>query len=326
MIGMKSLMPSIDNMAFSKHISDLLAQGAYEQGWRRMFFERWAEYSYPGHSRSVRPFRSLLHINGRTVAIVREGSYGDMFQFVRYVPLLAARARVVILQVHPSEVRLLFGNLPGNVGLVLSDASDHVSEANIPDEVEHITALFDLPYHFETTLDTIPNELPYLQVPATVLEARQLPLKTRPRVGVVWSEDVNQADDTDRSIPFATLAGFADFDEIEFVSLQMGSPAEADGFPMLRPLHAGFDWLDTAAIVAQLDLVITVDTAVAHLAAAMGVKTWILSRFDPCWRWLGNRPDNPWYPNVARVFGQTDPTDWSTTITAVQAELGHLYR
>lgn len=184
-----------------------------------------------------------------------------------------------------------------------------------------------MPYHFRTSFETVPNDNPYLFVPNEAIEARRLPETSLTRVGLCWaggtSDELNQRNyDYRRSFDLDTYKPLSVVRGIEFVSLQMGQRSDqtCDALPMLRPLDESFDFLDTAAVIAQLDLVITVDTAVAHLAAAIGKPVWLLSRYDCCWRWTKNQRENVWYPNL-RVFGQTVYRDWSRPIAQVVVAL-----
>ena len=293
--------------------TDALARGDYQTGWS-LYQSRWNTAVGKSHTKPPRPFSDLSEIKNKRVAVLREGGHGDVIQFARYIPLLAAQAAEVLLFVFPSELRLLRHNMPANVTLKAT--------TEMPEDYEYTTALFDLPYHFRTTIETIPAA-PYLTVPVF----SRLPPTAKKRIGVCWAggAQINVNDrshDRHRSIRLNQLASLGDFsDNIEFINLQAGARGNDTGLPMTRVLEDGFDWLDTAGIIAQLDLVITVDTAVVHVAGALGRPTWLLSRFNPCWRWLGNRPDGLWYPGIVRVFGQTAYDDWVPVIARLHDEL-----
>lgn len=296
---------------------DALSHGEYETGWT-MYFDRWDRTAGKIQTKPPRPFHAASDVENKGVAILREGGHGDIIQFVRYVPMLANIAAEILLYVLPCETRLLKHNLPANVIL------RQTTEA--PDDYEYTTSIFDMPYHFRTTMQTIPSA-PYLVLPAEMSASRRLPPTTRKRVGIVWagrsqSHDIEAAFDRRRSIKLTNMSGFSRLnDDIEFINLQAGPRGYDADLPMTRVLEPEFDWLDTATIVKQLDLVITVDTAMVHLAGAMGVPTWLLSRSDPCWRWHNNCPDSAWYPGIVRVFGQTTFDDWSPVITTVYQSL-----
>ena len=292
-----------------------LACGDYPTGWA-LYRSRWDTIIGKQYTKPPRPFDELSEIAGKRVAVLREGGHGDVIFLARYIPLLAAQAAAVRLFVQPSEVRLLQPNMPANVTLCAT--------AEMPDE-EYTTALFDLPYLFHTTIETIPPA-PYLTVADEAVSARRLPPTSKMRVGLCWAGgaqiNVHEGSkDQGRSIRLSQLASLGDFsDSIEFINLQAGVRANDPGLVTTRVLEDDFDWLDTAAIVKQLDLVITVDTAVGHLAGALGCPTWLLACRNSCWRWFGNRADSLWYPGIVRVFGQTGD-EWEPVVEVVHAAL-----
>jgi hypothetical protein len=193
--------------------------------------------------------------------------------------------------------------------------------------------LMSLPSRLGVSLDSIPAECPYLAPDPKAASAWADRLATLPglKVGLVWAGDPQSLQpaaarvDPRRSLRLNQLAPLAAVAGVSFLSLQKGAPAEQAraGLPGMT-LH---DWTseltsfaDTAALVQNLDLVISVDTAVAHLAAALGRPVWLLNRFDSCWRWLDGRDDSPWYPTL-RQFRQTRPGDWAEVISRVRAAL-----
>jgi hypothetical protein len=193
--------------------------------------------------------------------------------------------------------------------------------------------MVSLPLAFDTTLETVPAEIPYLSAdPADVAVWRNR-LRAVPglRVGVVWAGNSRfgsaelMATDQRRSMPLHTLAPLASVAGCSFVSLQAGPPAGQATSPpagMILYDHTDLlgDFADTAALIETLDLVISVDTSVAHLAGAMGKPVWLLNRFDSCWRWLPHRDDSPWYPTM-RLFHQTTPGNWDNVARRVVAAL-----
>jgi hypothetical protein len=249
-----------------------------------------------------------------------EQGLGDTLQFCRYLPLIDPRHKV-IFEVQTPLVDLM-QQIPGVDSVVALGAPLPDFDAYCP--------IMSLPLVFKTTLDTIPNQTPYLRAdPAKVeLWATRLEVAQGLRVGLVWAggarpnqpelESVNRR----RNISLATLAPLLQTRGVSFVSLQKGPPASeahalSPGLPLLDFTDDLHDFTDTAALVETLDLVIAVDTAVAHLAAAMGKPVWLLNRFDTCWRWLLNRDDSPWYPTL-RIFRQPAPHDWATPVAALQ--------
>jgi thioredoxin-like negative regulator of GroEL len=262
---------------------------------------------------------------GRTILVHDEGGFGDTLQFVRYAPLLAKRGARVVLLVQPPLVRLL-GRMPGLAGVVARGALLPPYDLHCP--------MLSLPHGFGTTLQTVPARVPYLQADvskAACWRARLAEAGAGFRVGLVWSGAARpnmppaHAMDRRRSLPPACLAPLAGVPGVRFVSLQAGPVAARPppGLDLLDPMAECADFDDTAAVVAGLDLVISVDTAVAHLAGALGRPVWLLSRYDACWRWLRDRRDSPWYPTL-NLYQQAVPGAWAPVIEAVAAELRRL--
>ena len=297
----------------------LLARGEYEAGW--------AEYEWRHHvprlagRRFAQPQWDGEELGGRIILLHAEGGLGDSLQFVRYVPLVVARGGRVVLEVQPPLQRLC-KSLPG-VSQILSFG------AALP-AFDLQCSLFSLPRGFRTTLDTIPDR-PYLAADPVLAAAWRDRLGPTGglRIGLVWAGGAalgaaaTSRADHRRSMHLPDFASLADVAGVQLFSLQLGPPAaqlaEAT-FAIQNPMAAVTDFADTAAVVANLDLVISVDTAVAHLAGAMGKPVWLLSRFDACWRWLRDRSDSPWYPSL-RVYTQAEPGEWAPVVTRVRADL-----
>ncbi len=241
-------------------------------------------------------------LDGRTLLIHAEQGLGDTLQFVRYVPLAAACGGRVVLAVQPTLVRLLQGT-PGAAEVVPAGAALPAFDVFVP--------LLSLPRLFGTTLESVPPPLPY-GVPRAPGQVGRL------RVGLVWAGGSVFTDDQHRSMPATAMDGLAGVPGVQFVSLQLDAaalPAGAeDGMAGVQ------DFADTAPRVAGLDLVIAVDTAVAHLAATMGVPVWLLSRHRGCWRWGHGQADSPWYPGL-RLFRQSRPRDWDGVVQEVRVAL-----
>ncbi|WP_306703531.1 tetratricopeptide repeat-containing glycosyltransferase family protein [Azospirillum isscasi] len=303
----------------------LLASGQFREGWEE-FEWRWETRQLdPVHRSFAQPeWTGAEDVAGRTVLLYAEQGLGDTLQFVRYAPLLAARGARVLVGCSPALVRLM-------------ERADGVSAAiawggDLPPFDLHIP-MMSLPRAFATDLGSIPAPVPYLHAdPADVALWRdRLPEDGRLRVGLVWAgsprtvRGVASPIDRRRSLPLAALAPLADVPGVRFVSLQMGPGAaqlaEAPaGMDIADPMAGVRDFADTAALAETLDLVITVDTSVCHLAGGLGRPVWTLSRADACWRWLGNREDSPWYPTM-RVFGQDRSGDWSGVVARLRAAL-----
>ena len=264
----------------------------------------------------------------RVVLVHAEQGLGDTLQFCRYVPLVAAGSKLV-LEVQAPLRRLLSG-LPGIAAIVARGD-------RLPPYDAH-AALLSLPLLVGTRLPTIPCEIPYLAAdPRDCARWRQrLGGLSGLRVGLVWAGGFRPdqpwaaAVDRRRSMALAQMAPLAAIAGVSFLSLQKGEPAgQALSPPAGMVLHDFTaelaDFTDTAALIEALDLVISVDTAVAHLAGALGKPVWLLNRFDTCWRWLLDRDDSPWYPSL-RQFRQPVAGDWASVMAAVSAALAALVR
>ncbi|MGQ9370228.1 tetratricopeptide repeat protein [Azospirillum sp. ST 5-10] len=295
--------------------------------------EGWEEYEWRWRTRQLaaptlgRPPWQGEDPAGRTILLHAEQGHGDTLHFVRYAPLLAARGARVVLLVQPALKRLV-ARLPGLAAVCGAGETLPAFDRHAP--------LMSLPRLFGTTLDSIPAACPYLSAPAEAVarwEGR-LPQDGRVRVGLVWSGDprpgVVRANLTDRrrSVPLDAFAPFARIPGVRFVSLQKGAAAAQaktppPGMDLVDWMDEAGDFADTAGLVERLDLVITVDTSVAHLAGGLGKPVWVLSRFDSCWRWLEGREDSPWYPTL-RFFRQPAPGDWDGLFERVAGELAAL--
>jgi Flp pilus assembly protein TadD len=264
-------------------------------------------------------------LKGKRLLVYAEQGLGDTLQFARYIPLLAGRGAQVFICCAANLHRLL-GRLPGCTAVTAPDTT--------PPDVDYCCPMLSLPYRFGTTLATIPGPGPYLTAdPVRVAEWAQRFAALPPalRVGIVWAGESRPDDpeahriDRRRSLPLEMLAPLFGVKGVNWFSLQKGMPSaqlrhgdwEAPITDWTNDLQT-FD--DTAALLSQLDLVISVDTSVVHLAAAMGKPVWVLSRFDGCWRWLFGRSDSPWYASV-RLFRQKGPDDWVPVIAALRAAL-----
>jgi tetratricopeptide (TPR) repeat protein len=295
--------------------------GDYEAGWRGRE-ARWqnAEIaaSYPKLNTPM--WLGEEPVAGKTVVVCQDEGMGDAIQFARYVPMLAARGANIILVVEEPLCPLLKGLrgvshcLPKKQGMTVPPFDFHI-------------AIDSLPLVFGTRLDTIPAAKAYLPLPdAGRVQAWEDRLGRREmlRVGLVWSGNPKHSNDRNRSIPLRLLSTIMDADAM-FVSLQK-APRPQDVATLRERSdivdHAALltDFTETAALVSCLDLVITVDTSVAHLAAALGRPTWILLPYVADWRWLLGRDDSPWYPTV-RLFRQTAPRDYASVVDHVHAEL-----
>jgi Flp pilus assembly protein TadD len=262
-------------------------------------------------------------IEGKTILLLAEQGFGDVIQFCRYAPMLKQMGAQVILAV-PNELERLLGSLRGVDRLVARD--DQLPEFDLH------CPLMSLPLAFRTTEATIPWRVPYLAAEPEAIERWEEAMRCAPpgrRIGLVWAgahrrdQPHAAAIDRRRSMKLADMAPLADVADCVFVSLQLGPAAkqiETAPFPVLDVGHRLDDFAETAALIDTLDLVISVDTAAAHLAGALGKPVWLLNRHDACWRWMRDRDDTPWYPTM-RLFRQTEPGDWSGLMRRVAEAL-----
>jgi Flp pilus assembly protein TadD len=296
-----------------------LLTGRLEEGWR--LYEWRAQSHGAGRRDFVQPLWDGTALGDKVLLVHAEQGLGDTLQFCRYVPMLAGRARVVF-EVQPSLVRLLSG-LPGMTGIVAAGDTLPAFDVHCP--------LLSVPRLVGTDLTTIPAEIPYLAADAQAGAAwrgRLAGLEEGPLVGLVWAGRARPAAaaiDRSRSMTLQQFAPLAEIGGVNFLSLQKGEPAaqalSPPGGMVLHDFTAELtDFADTAALIDALDLVISVDTSVVHLAGAMGKPVWMLNRFDSCWRWLLGRDDSPWYPSL-RQFRQKTPGDWDGVMAAVRAAL-----
>ncbi|CAB3798738.1 hypothetical protein LMG28688_04795 [Paraburkholderia caffeinitolerans] len=306
----------------------LLRLGAFEEGWR--LYESRTDESTGAAVGTLPPVPYPKWrgepLQGKSLLVWPEQGYGDLLQFCRYLPLMKARGVAHLGVACPPALVRLFASLEGVDAIYPLDG-----KTTIPGH-DYWCLMLSLPMHCGTTLDTIPARTPYLRAPADLTRAWRARLPAHGfKVGLVWSGDPRAHDrgsnaiDKRRSVlarAFLPLLGLADSTGVKFVSLQKGDAAQSqieDLPPHLRPfdpMHDVRDFADTAAIIECLDLVISVDTSVAHLAGALNKPVWILSRHDGCWRWLRDRDDTPWYLG-ARLFRQTEPGNWADVIDRV---------
>jgi tetratricopeptide (TPR) repeat protein len=311
--------PSDSEFHFN-YAATLLATGDFAQGWEQYEWRWQRAQSRPrgfGQAWCGEP------ISGRTILLYAEQGLGDTLQFVRYAPMVAERGARVVLEVQPPLVRLMRG---------VAGVSHVVARGDALPLFDTSCPLLSLPRAFATRLGTIPAACPYLHVDPAAAAAWQakLPADGGLRVGLVWAgcPHTDHAGmhliDHRRSLGLAELAPLAGIAGVHLISLQKDRPDVAGMAPCamtlidLMPEIA--DFADTAALVANLDLVISVDTSVAHLAGALGRPVWLLSRYDGCWRWLHGRDDSPWYPGM-RIYRQERPHDWSGVVARIRSDL-----
>lgn len=302
--------------------SVLLVQGRYAEGWgclekRRTvgFFQHWFAAD---PARSACRYWQGEALEGKSILIFPEQGFGDEIQFARYLRLLRERGAAHITQICYPEQKGIMQSLQGpDLVLSLPEAAQH------REVYDYWSLLMSLPCQLHTEVGSIPADIPYLTAdPSRIKQwATRMPAHGK-RVGILWRGNPQHTNDADRSLPgIEVLEALWALDGIRFIDLDRGVPGEADGTLANQPrLVLGNelqDFSDTAAVLGQLDLLISVDTAAVHLAGALGVPCWVLlPAFRTDWRWLRGREDSPWYPGT-RLFRQERRGDW-------QRPVGHM--
>ena len=292
---------------------DWLLRGEFERGWREYEW-RWR---CPGAQfpQFPQPVWDGSALGGRTIMLHAEQGLGDSIQLVRYAALLARQGARVIVYC-PQSLQKLLATAPG--------VSAAVGDARKLGGFDCWCPMMSLPLRFGTNLATIPAEVPYLvadPAPATRWGEAMAGDPPGLRVGLCWAGNRANYNDVNRSIPLPLLAPLARVPGVAFYSLQLGEDAPTKApLAMIDRTSSIRDFADTAALVSRLDLVISVDTAVAHLAGALGKPVWLLVPFAPDWRWLLERADSPWYPTM-RIFRKRPMEAWPPMIEEVAEEL-----
>ena len=285
----------------------LLLNDEYLEGWKQNRW-RWQTDSLIGVDRHQGiPEWIGQTLTGKCILLWDEQGFGDAIQFVRFVPWVMQYGGEVVLEVQPELVRL-FESVEG-AATVIARGED------LPD-IDYQVSLLDLGDVFRTETFAVPNEMPYINISPTEVA------DNKPRVGVCWSGNPNHVNDRNRSMNFDFVRSWLGLDGIDFFSLQIGDKAgEGKGAPRLQPMPSKpEDFLDTARFIGSLDLVITIDSAIAHLAGALGKTVWLLLPFAPDWRWMLSREDSPWYPSVM-LFRQTAAGDWGYPVEKIFKKL-----
>ncbi|MBF0160352.1 MAG: tetratricopeptide repeat protein [Magnetococcales bacterium] len=295
----------------------LLLMGHYEQGWSEYEW-RWRR-GEPAPRPFAEPAWDGAPLKGRRILLYVEQGLGDAIQFARYVPLVAAHGGKVILEVREPVLTLL-QRVPGVTQMVLQNTPLPPFDCHAP--------LMTLPYLFGTTLDTIPNRVPYLDVDAERLAywGGRLRSGDEVRVGLVWGGNIRVKNDAIRSPRLGPLLDLLRVAGVTFYVLQQGDGR--NDLDRYAPLPESLldvvadvkDVADTAAVMTHMDLIISSDTVTAHLAGALGLPGWILTPFSPDWRWMLDRSDNPWYPTL-RLFRQSQPLQWQQPVDAMRLAL-----
>jgi tetratricopeptide (TPR) repeat protein/ADP-heptose:LPS heptosyltransferase len=310
----------------------LLSMGDYENGWREYawrFRRKTARQVYP-HTLSSPRWYGEPYPDRRLLVHCEQGM-GDVLQFIRFLPQVKQLGGTLIVEAHPPLLPVL-NSMPcidHLVGFNAERPADIAHDLHVP--------LLSLPHLFQTRLDTIPSKVPYIGVDKSRQEAWKSRLQKHldgirgiraqgPRIGLIWS---GSSLNPKRNLDVHQFKPLTDLSGIQFYSLQTGRQAEQLTIPPRLPVmplgNELADFGDTAAIMAHMDLIISVDTAAAHLAGALGKPVWVLLPAGADWRWPLNHRDSPWYPN-ARIFRQTRPGHWDDVILSVSHHLGEFAR
>ncbi|CAO3363850.1 tetratricopeptide repeat protein [Azospirillum palustre] len=295
----------------------LLVDGRLEEGWREYEWRLRCKDA-PTLADMPKPRWNGEPLDGRRILLHGEQGLGDALQFCRYVPLVAARGGRVILGL-PAPLQRVMAGLPGVERFVSGQLPTDAFDLHLP--------MLSLGEVFGTQLDTIPHRVPYLSAEPDLVAhwGGRLTEAAGLKVGIVWAGSPTHGNDRNRSVGLAPFARLAAIPGVSLVSIQKG-PTEGQaanppgGFPLLNLSPDIRDFADTAAIMAGLDLVVCVDTSVAHLAGALGVPVWVLVPFAPDWRWMLDREDSPWYPTM-RLFRQDKPGSWDDALNRLERAL-----
>ncbi|MBI3409948.1 MAG: tetratricopeptide repeat protein [Planctomycetes bacterium] len=301
-----------------------LQRGDFQEGWREYRW-RWKCKDFVVRA-SQRPYWDGSPLAGKTILLCVEQGLGDTMQFIRYAPRVKQQAARVILACSKALIPLL-SRAPGIDQVVAQDGDIPKVDTHVP--------LLNLPYHFKTTLDTIPKRVPYLFADETLVARWRGELTAFPgfKVGIAWKGGIQHPLDKTRSISLDHFAPLAQ-DGVHLLSLQKGPGTEQleaiNGRFTVANLGRWLDeasgaFMDTAAVMKGLDLIITADTSIAHLAGSLGVPVWVALAFVADWRWLLDRDDSPWYPTM-RLFRQNAPGNWEDVFARMAAELALLVK
>jgi Flp pilus assembly protein TadD len=309
------LRPDFVDAHYNRSLT-LLTLGNFSQGWSE-FEWRW-RYPWSAPRNFSQPLWDGRPLAGQTILLHSEQGLGDTIQFIRYAPLVKARGGQVVVECQPALVPLLTGC--HGIDLLIGRC------AALPAFTVH-SPLVSLGRVFETGLATIPAEIPYLQAEPARVEhwRREVGAPGGFKIGIAWQGSSAYRWDFHRSVRLAAFAPLAQVPGVRLISLQKGHGVEQIGNVNFEVADLGsrFDpasFADVAAAVMDLDLIVTVDTAIGHLAGALGRPVWVALSFAPDWRWLLARPDSPWYPTM-RLFRQERFGDWEGVFNRIAAEL-----
>jgi len=287
--------------------------GDFESAWRESDAIESSHVIDPNHFWDGSPF------DGKRVLLRALHGYGDAVQFIRYAPMLRRRAAKLIVQTHPELMPLLL--TVDGVDQTMTWPDPPLGQCCWDQQIE----IMELPRAFRTTPASVPKRVPYISIERTLVESsrKRLARTTRPKIGLLWASSQY---DTSRSMELAVLSPLLRVSEFEFYSFQRGAERaqlECMSGRVSDTARHSAAIMDTAADLTNMDLVISVDTFAAHLAAALNRPVWLLLPHAADWRWMLVRSDSPWYPSM-RLFRQPAPGDWNDVISEVIGELGRI--
>ncbi|WP_068320210.1 tetratricopeptide repeat protein [Polynucleobacter yangtzensis] len=309
-----------------------LAEANFSDGWRDYESRFYCSSRISNPFKKIPKLESLANLADKKILVWAEQGLGDTIQFYRYLENLSKFSQHITLAVQ-SELKELLAAQPLNIQVL------NIGEVEAGG-FDYQSALMSLPYLFKTNIDTIPAEIPYIQVDDNKVSwwKQKIANHSGLKVGLVWSggykKDPNLwAMNERRNIPFSSYYPFSNIENISYFCLQKGEGLQTPEYLEKNRYWTKnnfFDYTDllnsfsdTAALIKNLDLVITVDTSMAHLSGALGKSVWILNRFDSCWRWLKNTNLSPWYP-TAKIYTQHEYQNWEKVIHEVQGDLTQL--
>ena len=290
----------------------LLLQGDFQRGWQE--YEWRLKSDDPCFANRARTRWDGSSLSGKTILLYTEQGFGDTIQFIRYVHLLVKYDTKILVECQPELLQLF-----GNIGAIQKTIA--VGEPLPKFDVS--ASLLSLPGILGTDLISIPARIPYLYVKSQ--SSTDLEMSSEYKVGIVWAGNQKHPNDNNRSVELQQFSVLFDVEDCQFFSLQVGNRRDDimrySYSNNITDLGVNFsDFFDTAVAISELDLVISVDTAVAHLAGALGKPVWVLLPFMPDWRWLLEREDTPWYPTM-KLFRQTNTRDWAEVLKKVRLAL-----
>ena len=298
-----------------------LRSGDFENGWKG-YEGRWKLKGVIDKRSFSQPLWDGSDISGKTILLHSEQGFGDTIQFIRYAPMVSDMGAKVIVECQEELVSLL-KNVEGIHSVIPRDKQLPAFDIHYP--------LLSLPYIFGTKLETIPAKIPYIHADETMVQKWQNKIESPAssfKIGLIWAGDPKLKFGHSRSCPLELFSSLAELDDFIFYSLQKGESSEQasnppKGMKLIDYTEDIHDFSDTAAIMNNMDLIISVDTAVAHLAGALGKRVWVLLPFVPDWRWMKDREDSPWYPTM-KLFRQPSSGDWQSVMGTLEEALKEL--